>query len=499
MATNRPPVCLVGATRFDMENLGLLLRRVGAAAVVCDGVQQFLARLDAGEPCRAVFVELGAARDLRDLAERVCAAAGATPVFGFARADRDVDAEWLVSIGVRELVRLPAGEALVRELVASLDEPVPELIARSPELQRVVAMVDRIAQSAAPVLVIGETGTGKEVIARRVHQSSRRADGPFVSINCAAIPEQLLESELFGHEKGAFTGALSRRLGKFEEAAGGTLLLDEIGEMDLRLQAKLLRAIQERQIDRVGGRGPISVDLRIVATTNRDLMAEVEARRFREDLYYRLNVINVELPPLRERPLDIAPLAEHFVLKHCARNAMPPKSIDPSAMAKLEAFAWPGNVRELENTMYRAVLIADTARIDADDIVFTRHQGAALANRSYAERIAQTIPATRPEPSAPPAPVDVPALPPTPASLASEPAAPEPCAPEPGSPTEAQGAPTDRPPDGIGAFVGLSIADLEEQLIKATLEHCYGNRTRAATILGISIQTLRNKLERYGA
>ncbi|MBM3627503.1 MAG: sigma-54-dependent Fis family transcriptional regulator [Alphaproteobacteria bacterium] len=426
-------------------------------------------------------MELGAGREL---AECVRAAAGATPVYGFARAGRSVDADWLVDTGIRDVVSLPAEEALLREIVSSLDEPAPELIARSPELKRVVAVVDRVAQSDAPVLVIGETGTGKEVIARHVHRASRRASGPFVSINCAAIPEQLLESELFGHEKGAFTGALARRLGKFEEAAGGTLLLDEIGEMDLKLQAKLLRAIQERQIDRVGGRGPVSVDLRIVATTNRDLMAEVEARRFREDLYYRLNVINVELPPLRERPLDIAPLAEHFVQKHCARNTLPPKAISPGAMARLEAFDWPGNVRELENTMYRAVLIANSASIEAEDIIFTRHQGAALASRSYAERVAQVAPA-------PAAPRDLPAE--------------APMAPAQAVPVEVDGpappsAPTDDlRPGGIGAFVGRSIAEIEEQLIKATLEHCYGNRTRAATILGISIQTLRNKLERYGA
>ena len=486
MATNRLPVCLIGATRFDIDNLALILRRVGAAPVACDGAPQFVARLDAGEPCRAVFLELGAGREMRELAESTCAAAGATPVYGFARAGRSIDADWLVETGIRDVVRLPAEEALLREIVSGLDEPAPELIARSPELKRVVAVVDRVAQSDAPVLIIGETGTGKEVIARHVHRASRRASGPFVSINCAAIPEQLLESELFGHEKGAFTGALARRLGKFEEAAGGTLLLDEIGEMDLKLQSKLLRAIQERQIDRVGGRGPVSVDLRIVATTNRDLMAEVEARRFREDLYYRLNVINVELPPLRERLLDVAPLAEHFVQKHCARNALPPKSIAPAAMARLEAFDWPGNVRELENTMYRAVLIANSPSIEAEDIIFTRHQGAALASRSYAERVAQVAPPPEPVPAPAPAPAPVEALP----GAEASPAPPV---------VLAEGDAAAARPGGIGAFVGRSIAEIEEQLIKATLEHCYGNRTRAATILGISIQTLRNKLERYGA
>jgi DNA-binding NtrC family response regulator len=493
---------LVGATRFDLDNLAVLLRRCGAGPVVCGDWMQFQARLDGGATQKAVFVEIALAT--RDLAERVSEAIGAIPLFGFARGEPAVDAHWLVDLGLRELLRLPGDEAALREMLAGLEGPEPELIVRAPEMQRVVAVVDRVAQSDAPVLIIGETGTGKEVIARRVHRSSRRADGPFVSINCAAIPEQLLESELFGHEKGAFTGALTRRVGKFEEAAGGTLLLDEIGEMDLRLQAKLLRAIQERQIDRVGGRGPVSVDLRIVATTNRDLMAEVDARRFREDLYYRLNVINIELPALRERPADIRPLVEHFVQKYCDKNGIAPKTVDAEAMARLETFAWPGNVRELENTVYRAVLISNARTIVADDIIFTRHQGAALANRNYAERVvmahAPVAPAAPPPlPPAPPPPrEDGPVVAP-PSSSAAPPAAaaPPPSAPAPGAPIDAMSDPGGA--TAINAFVGKSIAEIEEELIKATLEHCYGNRTRAATILGISIQTLRNKLERYNA
>jgi two-component system response regulator FlrC len=199
-------------------------------------------------------------------------------------------------------------------------------------------------------------------MARYVHGKSRRAKAPFISVNCAAIPENLLESELFGHEKGAFTGAMARRIGKFEEADGGTLLLDEISEMDVRLQAKLLRAIQEREIDRVGGSKPVKVDIRILATSNRDLAAAVKDGTFREDLLYRLNVVNLRLPPLRERPGDVLSLCEFFVKKYSAANGVPEKPISAEAKRRLIAHRWPGNVRELENAMHRAVLLSPGRR-----------------------------------------------------------------------------------------------------------------------------------------
>ena len=193
----------------------------------------------------------------------------------------------------------------------------------------------------------------------------------FVSVNCAAIPDDLLESELFGHEKGAFTGAVARRIGKFEEASGGTLLLDEISEMDQRLQAKLLRAIQEREIDRVGGTTPIKIDIRLIATSNRDLEEEVKAKRFREDLYFRLNVVNIHMPPLRERPADIMPLAEYFAQKYATANGLPEKHFGAAALGQLKSHHWRGNVRELENTVHRAVLLARSDEIEADAIMLS--------------------------------------------------------------------------------------------------------------------------------
>jgi DNA-binding NtrC family response regulator len=282
------------------------------------------------------------------------------------------------------------------------------------------------------VLITGESGTGKEVLARLIHQKSRRATGPFVALNCAAIPENLLESELFGHEKGAFSGALARRIGKFEAADSGTLLLDEISEMELRLQAKLLRAIQEREIDRVGGSAPVRINVRILATSNRDLPAEAAAGRFREDLYFRLNVVGLRIPPLRERPGDIVALADHFATHYADLNGMPARPISPAARLMLGAHAWRGNVRELENILHRAVLLAQGPEIGPDAIELPGGQAPA--------------------------------------------------------------APAAAGPEG---FVGRRMEDVERDLILHTLSHTFGNRTHAATMLGISIRALRNQLKDY--
>ena len=292
------------------------------------------------------------------------------------------------------------------------------------------------------VLLTGETGTGKELFARGIHMASARAAEPFAALNCAAIPENLLESELFGHEKGAFTGAVARRIGKFEEANGGTLLLDEISEMHPRLQAKLLRAIQEREIDRVGGTQPVKVDFRLIATSNRDLEEEVRRGGFREDLYFRLNVVSLHLPPLRARPGDIPALATHFAAKYAEANGVPTPRLSDEAMAMLRAHHWRGNVRELENTMHRAVLIAQGDSIGPEAIRLT----------------------------APPRSADAPA---------------------------AAGAAVAAATAARGALVGRTVADVERDLILETLSHCLGNRTHAANILGISIRTLRNKLKLY--
>jgi transcriptional regulator with PAS, ATPase and Fis domain len=220
-------------------------------------------------------------------------------------------------------------------------------------------MVGRVAASPATVLILGESGTGKELVAKAIHRNSGRAAGPFVAINCAAIPENLLESELFGHEKGAFTGAIGRRIGRFERASGGTLFLDEIGDMSLALQSKILRALQEREIERVGGSSAVPIDVRIVAATNRDLQAAVAEGRFREDLFYRLAVVSLTLPPLRERGADLDLLASHFVAHYAREHARPVRAVAEEVFAALRSHPWPGNVRQLRNAMERAVVMSD--------------------------------------------------------------------------------------------------------------------------------------------
>src|SRR5579859_2099690 len=350
-----------------------------------------------------------------------------------------------IRAGAKEFIPLPPDAELIAAVLSAVDDDNRPMVVRDPAMQAVITMADQIAPSDASILITGESGVGKEVIARHVHQKSRRASKPFIIVNDAAIPENLLESELFGHEKGAFTGAVARRIGKFEEANGGTLLLDEISEMDARLQAKLLRAIQEREIDRVGGAKPVKVDIRILATSNRDLAQAVREGTFREDLLYRLNVVNLRIPSLRDRPADVLALAEFFVRKYAAANGAPERSLAPEAKQRLTTHRWPGNVRELENAMHRAVLLASGAEISEQAIRLP--DGQPFASADPHARAAQA------------------------ASIAAE--------------TANRG------------YVGQTVAAMEQQLIIDTLEHCFGNRTHAATILGISIRTLRNKLKEY--
>ncbi len=247
-------------------------------------------------------------------------------------------------------------------------EAAGEILGRSPAMQRLFRTLDKVADTDATVLVIGESGTGKELVARHLHRASRRSGGPFVAVNCAAIPESLMESELFGHERGAFTGASRRREGRFEEAAGGTLLLDEVSSMPLPLQAKVLRVLQERRITRLGGTGEVECDVRVVAATNRELTRMVAEGSFREDLYYRLNVVPIVLPPLRERREDVPLLAERLIEKAAARHGVEVDSIPPAVMRRLMAHSWPGNVRELANAMERLVLLADRGELSAEDL-----------------------------------------------------------------------------------------------------------------------------------
>ncbi len=353
-----------------------------------------------------------------------------------------------ITAGAKEFIPLPPDAELIAAVLAAVSDDARPLVTNDPAMQSVVKLADQVAQSDASIMITGESGVGKEVMARYVHEKSRRAQKPFISVNCAAIPDNLLESELFGHEKGAFTGAMARRIGKFEEADGGTLLLDEISEMDARLQAKLLRALQERVIDRVGGAKPVPVNIRVLATSNRNLVQAVKDGTFREDLLYRLNVINLALPPLRERPADILALAEYFAKKYSEANAIGLKPISLEAKRRLQAHNWPGNVRELENAMHRAVLLSVGAEIDADAIRLPDGQPlnpVTPIGSDYVGRVA----------------------------LAAESAA--------------------------RTFVGSTVAEVEQKLILDTLNHCFGNRTHAANILGISIRTLRNKLNEYSA
>lgn len=366
-----------------------------------------------------------------------------------------------IKAGAREYIPLPPDPDLIAAVLEAVAQESNSVIHSDPAMKAVLKLADQIAPSDASVLITGESGTGKEVMARYIHSKSKRSTGPFIALNCAAIPENLLESELFGHEKGAFSGAVARRLGKFEEANGGTLLLDEVSEMDPRLQAKLLRAIQEREIDRVGGNHPVKIDVRILATSNRDLEKFVREGGFREDLYFRLNVVNIELPGLRERPQDIELLSNHFAAKYAEVNGMPKRPITEGAMAKLKSHGWPGNVRELENTMHRAVLIASGDEIDEAAIMLS------------GQSLQKAAPAQQPQPAAAPS---------------SQPA----------QPSQTRTDPEQDEQDAaVAGLVGRTVAEVERDLILDTLSHCLGNRTHAANILGISIRTLRNKLKQY--
>ena len=268
---------------------------------------------------------------------------------------------------VRDVERLTTEKALLQERLDSAG-PHSGMVGTSAALQKVMLLVGRVAASDASVLLLGESGTGKELVAHAVHRSSARAARPFVAINCAALTETLLESELFGHEKGAFTGAVAQTKGKLETADGGTVFLDEIGELAAPLQAKLLRVLQQREFERVGGTRTMKLDLRLIAATNRDLAAEVRRGAFREDLYHRLNVVALHLPPLRERTDDIPALAEHFLKQASARCARRVRGISPEALAHLMAYPWPGNVRELENAIERAVVLGQSEMLLPEDL-----------------------------------------------------------------------------------------------------------------------------------
>ncbi|MDP2243845.1 sigma-54 dependent transcriptional regulator [Pseudomonas sp.] len=368
----------------------------------------------------------------------------------FAAVERAVDAirqgaaDYLVKpFEPKTLLALVDRHALGRVLATEHDGPV----ALEPASVQLLELATRVAQSDSTVLITGESGTGKEVLARFIHQQSPRAAKPFIAINCAAIPDNMLEATLFGHEKGSFTGAIASAPGKFELAEGGTILLDEISEMPQGLQAKLLRVLQEREVERVGGRKPISLDIRVLATSNRDLAGEVAAGRFREDLYYRLSVFPLAWQPLRERPADILPLAERLLAKHVKKMKHTPIRLSPQAQASLVGHAWPGNVRELDNAIQRALILQQGGLIQPQDLCLTATVGS-------------LAPAPRPLLAVVPA---------------SMPVAPEVVAAEAGA-------------------LGEDLRRHEFQMIIDILRAERGRRKEAAERLGISPRTLRYKL-----
>jgi two-component system response regulator FlrC len=423
-----------GLVRGALEAAGHATLRLGSASAVHAALAENA--LDA-----LVLEAPGLDPEVRELLR--AARAHALPLLLVARDARVAVAVEALRLGASDYLAAPFELDSLQRALERLQgarfgaEPLPDdvpFVTRDPETLALLELLRGVAPSDATVLIEGESGTGKELLARLVHRSSPRRERELVSINCAALPAGLLESELFGHERGAFTGALARSIGKFELAHGATLLLDEIGELELGLQAKLLRVLQEKEVQRVGARRPVPVDFRLVATTNRRLRDEVQSGRFREDLFYRLCVLPIRLRPLRERPCDVLPLAEHFLRRHARAGRLLPV-LPPAARAALEQHAWPGTARELENLIERLVL-------------------------------------TRPGQLVPPAALDIPGSPAAQAAgAASAPAA-------------------DLPPF-------RTLREMERWLIAQTLRRTLGNRTQSARELGIGLRTLRNKIREF--
>ena len=425
-------VLIIGQLGGELGQAARIAAARGAKLQQADDARTALARLRADARVDLLLVELP--HDIATLVASLAAERIPVPIVACGTDTGPREAAEAIAAGAREFLPLPPDPDLIAAILEAASGESHAVVARDPAMLATIRRAEQVAGAEASILITGESGTGKEVLARHIHRRSRRAQGPFVALNCAAIPDNLLESELFGHERGAFSGAIARRLGKFEAANGGTLLLDEISEMDVRLQAKLLRAIQEREIDRLGGAAPVRVDVRILATSNRDLPAEAAAGRFREDLYFRLNVVSLRIPPLRERPGDIPALAEHYARRYAEVNGVPTRPLSRTAILRLVGHAWRGNVRELENTIHRAVLLATGDEIGADAIELAPGASAATA---------------------------------------------------------AHGA------NPIATLVGRTMDEVERDFIIETLGHTLGNRTHAATILGISIRALRNKLRDY--
>lgn len=443
------------------------LKRHGCQAMVVESLAAALKVLETHKPDLIFTQPALPGYRAQELLGSVFLAEHSVPIIVFTDKGTATEARIYMELGAQDYWLAPLSWEKIQAILPQ-NMPQPEvrvapssatsIIGQHQTVARVLALARQVARSRATVLISGESGTGKELFARYIHAHSGREQEPFVAVNCAALPEHLLESELFGHEKGAFTGAIARKLGKFELASRGTLLLDEISEMDLALQAKLLRALQENEIDRVGGMETVKVDVRVLATTNRNLEQSVDQGEFRQDLFYRLNVIPLRLPPLRERGQDILLLAQYFTGYYAREYGLGALGLSAEAQSWLLEYHWPGNVRELQNLMERAALLAGSGAISPVHFLMDGQEWDPDQLDQKGQEVADNTGAF--------------------ATTDSTPA---------------------RADSGLiqpGAALP-TIQEMEMQLIVKSLDQTSGNRTKASELLGISVRTLRNKLNEY--
>jgi DNA-binding NtrC family response regulator len=429
---------IVGTLKGQLTTATKIAMDKGASVTHADSIEQALAVLRSGKGADLLMVDV--AIDIRELVKRLDAEHIHAPIVACGVTNDARAAVDAIHAGAKEYIPLPPDAEMIAAVLAAVADDSREMIWRDPAMEQVVKLAQQIAGSEASVLITGESGTGKELVARAIHHNSPRRANRFVALNCSAIPETLLEAELFGHVRGAFTGAVANRPGRFEQAHKGTLLLDEVGTMSIALQMKLLRALQEREFEKVGDSRPTKVDVRVIAATNSDLAAMVREGTFREDLYYRLNVIPINLPPLRDRREDIPLLVQHFLERFCREltAARPIMTVSQRAMRRLMGYSWPGNVRQLENALERAVALSG----GRDQI-------------------------------------------------------------EPGDlPPDVQEAPGDDPPEEFalpeeGIDFQEYVSRVERDLIRQSLERTGGNKGRAAQLLNLKRTTLVEKLKRF--